>query len=65
MSIRWGTPKHYLVGNTFAFVDRGFFNLTLTGAFRDDDSALGTLRLEPLSDCGAIIEATWEATPTG
>jgi hypothetical protein len=65
MSIQFGSPKHYLVGNTFALVEPGLYNLTLTGAFRDDDSALGTLRVEPPSDCGAVIEATWEATPTG
>lgn len=64
MGIQFGSPKHYLVGNTFAFVALGLYNLTLTGAFRDDDSALGTLRIEPPSDCGAVIEATWEATPT-
>lgn len=63
MGIQFGSPKHYLVGNTFAFVDPGLYNLTLTGAFRDDDSALGTLRIEPPSDCGPVIEATWEATP--
>jgi len=65
LGIQWFTPKHYLVGNTFAFVERGLYNLTLTGAFRDDDSALGTLRIEPPPDCGAVIEDTWEATPTG
>lgn len=65
IGILWGTPKHYLVGNTFAFVEPGLYNLTLAGAFRDDDSAVGTLRIEPPSDCGAVIEATWEATPAG
>lgn len=64
MIIEFGSPKHYLVGNTFAFVEPGLYSLTLTGAFRDDDSALGTLRIEPPSDCGAVIEATWEATPS-
>ena len=66
MSIqKFGTPEHYLVGNTFAFVSRSLYNLTITGAFRDDYSAMGTLRIEPPLDCGAIIEATWEATPAG
>lgn len=62
MGIEFFSPKHYLVGNTFAFVEGG---LTLTGAFRDDDSAVGTLQVVPFRDCGPVVEATWEAAPTG